>query len=490
MKKLCFGSVFKLLCQIKKGCNQEQLYALLVTPADKYANPDKGSVGKRKSGEYDLPNMEKDYFTDTTQPIEDIILLYRNGLEKYLKGSNYKIAFIAAIKDILLEDPIDANTQIGSEGNTKQVIIDGENFDFYALIANLMKYCSEMTNSGCEDSVKEITTSFIEDRLNQNHNIFLQDEVLNAVKKERLDLSIDATTFSSVFTEINANKYSLALLNPNRIKIFKLRIGTKKFDKNGIMDFIMNNICYYVYSRTKRQDITTRQNISSLGLRAIRDLKNSNAYKTPKDTFCEMMLYSFMESSMHAPKILSGFEVHETGSSIKKSAGIYLLPAGSVSKNNQIVFGCSQAHDNLRDAIDDVLTQALNIKDNRDNEIQLLDPSILRANLSPASAEYIRDIIRPSRGIDMEADDAFGIFVSYSISIPNKDSLSVMEYRTAVEAQMDADILTQLSHIKEKIEELGLKDHSFYLFVLPLDSVENDASQIMSLNMGGAEYNV
>lgn len=483
MKKLCFGTVFKLLCQMKKGGNQEKLYALLVTPSDNYA-PDKGSVGNRKSGEDDLPNIEKDYFTDTTRPIEEIVLLYRTGLEKQLK-SDYKAAFVRAIKDVLREDPISPDTVIGSDGNTKQLILDSEKFDFHVFITNLMKYCSGITNSGCKASVSEISSSFLEDRKSTGQKIYIQDEELNAVVTERLDLTIDAAAFSKVFTEINADKYSLALLNPNRIKIFKLRVGTKEFDKSGIMDFILNNISYYVYSRTKRKDIVSQHNISSLSFRAITELKRSNSYKTPKDTFCEMMLYSFMESSMHAPKILSGFEVHEAGTSIKKSAGIYLLPAGSVSSNNQIVFGCSQAHDNLQEAIDDVLTQALNIKNNMDNEIQLLDPSVLRANLSKESAEYLREVIRPSRSIDMESDDAFGIFVSYSIAVPNKDTLSLVDYRRAVEAQMDTDILAQLPHIKEKIEELGLKDHSFYLFVLPLDSVENDATKIMDFSAGG-----
>lgn len=486
MKKLCFGSVFTLLCQMKKGGNQQTLYSLLVTPYDSsdYV-PDKGSVGSRKIGEEDLPTVEKGYFTDTTRPIEEIIMLYRTGLEKALKGKEYKSAFVVAIQDILRDDQISPDTVIGSEGYTKQLILDNNTFDFYVLIANLMKYCSVIENANCKESVSEISKSLLDDSLGLGKKIHIQDEVLNAVQKEKLDLTIDAATFSRVFTEINPDKYSLALLNPNRIKIFKLRIGTKEFDKADICGFILDNISFYVYSRTKRQDIESKHNVRTLSFRAINELKRSTAYKTAKETFCEMMLYSFMESSMHAPKILSGFEVRESGTSIKRSAGIYLLPAGDISNNNQIVFGCSQAHDNLQDAIDDVLNQALSIKNNKANEIQLLDPSVLRANLTAEATEYVRDIIRPTRSADMEADDAFGIFVSYSIDIPNKDALSLVDYRKAAEAQMDVDIVAQLPHIKEKIEELGLKDHSFYLFVLPLDSVESDTSTIMDFSAGG-----
>lgn len=49
MKKLCFGTIFNLLCQIKNGVNQNYLYKAFVTPNDiDDIEPDKGSVGNRK----------------------------------------------------------------------------------------------------------------------------------------------------------------------------------------------------------------------------------------------------------------------------------------------------------------------------------------------------------------------------------------------------------------------------------------------------------
>lgn len=45
---------------------------------------------------------------------------------------------------------------------------------------------------------------------------------------------------------------------------------------------------------------------------------------------------------------------------------------------------------------------------------------------------------------------------------------------------MDKDIKGIIPYIKAKISELGLDVYSFYLFVLPLDNVENDSKSIMT----------
>jgi len=76
MKKLCFGTLFTLLCQIKNSTkNQNWLYFYLVTPQETYeCEPDGGSVGARKDGRDDLPQAEKDFYilTDT----DKIVALY------------------------------------------------------------------------------------------------------------------------------------------------------------------------------------------------------------------------------------------------------------------------------------------------------------------------------------------------------------------------------------------------------------------------------
>lgn len=486
MKKLCFGTIFTLLYQIKNSKNQNWLYFYLVTPNSTVEiEPDGGSVGSRKSGEDDIPQDEKDFFTSNT--LETIVRLYREKLPKVLKPNNYREAFVLALKEVLRDDTsLDDSAQIGSPSYTKQSILSSEMFDFYGLIASLMKYCSSIVNNGYKANIREIGRTFVCDKLSPNTGIHLVDDEMAAISTP-LTVTIDPSRFSSVFTEVHPNTYSLSLTNPNKVKLFKLRVVNNEFDKIPISDFILDNISQYVYSRTKIKNISAHHNVRTISTRAIRELAATPAFTDQKNTFCEMMLYSFMESSMAAPKIMSGFEVDTAGRSNKFSSGIYLLPAGTITTNNQIVFGCTQAHDNIQNAIDDVLSQAADIKANRADEIHLLDPSVLNTILEPSVSEYVKNIIIPKRDTDDEPDDAFGLFISYSIDVPGKDTMSNTAYRTALEAKMDSDITSAIPYIISKINTLGLSRYSFYLFILPLDKVEDDTRSIISMSVGGGD---
>lgn len=487
MKKLCFGTLFTLLCQIKNNTkNQNILYFSLVTPQDDSDyEPDSGSVGARKNGNDDIPQPEKDFFISTDTDI--IVALYRKKLSKLMMHDNYKKAFIIALKEVLNEDTTIANsTVIGSVGFTKESILKSESFDFYSLIANLMKYCSSIENIGYKSNIKEITKTFVKNKLSVSDNIFIVDSEISNITTP-IALTVDAAKFASVFTELNANTYSLSLPNPNKVKLFKLKVANNEFNKAPISDFILDNISQYVYSRTKIKDISAHNNIKSISTRAIRDLITKPAFSDLKITFCEIMLYSFMESTMYSPKILSGFEINGSGGTKSYSSGIYLLPAGIISPSNQIVFGCTQAHDNLKDAVDDVLKQACDIKDNRHEEVHLLDPSILNTIMEPSEAKYIKDIVTPQRSSTVDTDDAFGLFMTYSINISGKDTMSNLAYRAALDTQMDADIKANLPYIISQIVTLGLNAYSFYFFILPLDKVEDDTKAIMSMSVGGGD---
>ncbi|HON45899.1 MAG TPA: hypothetical protein PLR86_11200, partial [Planctomycetota bacterium] len=272
MKKLCFGTLFTLLCQIKNSAkNQNWLYYYLVMPNVTHKIvPDGGSVGARKDGRDDLPQAEKDFFilTDT----DKIVALYRTKLSKLIMHDNYKKAFILARKEVLNEDTsLDDSTVIGSAGFSKEAIINGATFDFYSLIANLMKYCSSIVNSGYRSNVKEITKTFVSDKLSISSRIFLSSSEVSSITTP-ITLTVDATKFASVFTELNANAYSLSLPNSNKVKLYKLKVVNNEFDKTPISDFILDNISQYVYSRTKIKDISAHHNVKTISTRAIRDL--------------------------------------------------------------------------------------------------------------------------------------------------------------------------------------------------------------------------
>lgn len=486
MKKLCFGTLFTLLCQIKIKGDQTELYRALVRPYDTSGTlPDSGDTSNRKKGQIDISPDDKAYFSDENVSIEDIVISYRKGLASFIKNTDIRKAFVVAVQDVIKEDSsLNENSVIGTKTCTKNSILNMQVFDFFGLIANLMIYCSSIKNDGYEKEIKEITKTFVEDRLPSSAEIKLENSSFEV--QTPLIASVDKTLFGRTFIEVNPNIYSLGIANPNKISIYKLNVTNNEFDYANLVNFIQSNIACYIYSRTKRKDIETVTNLYSVGIKALIELNNSK-YKNSTENFCEIMLYSFLECALNSPKILSGFEIDKTTFNTK-SSGVYLLPAGTVSNNNQIIFGCSKVHDSIKEAIDDVMEQSMSIKNNRNEEIKLLDPSILKANLEPDIAQYIKNIIVPSKSSSPTPDDAFGIFLAYTINIDGKDAMNNMTYRIELEKKMDEDIKSAIPYIIDKISSMELGRFSFYFFVLPLNNANTDPNSIMNHSTGGSAY--
>lgn len=482
MIELCFGTVFTLLCQGKNSTSQPLLYKCLVTPNDESdIEPDKGSVGNRKAGKEDISQISKDFFLQ--QPIKDITAFYRVKLSKYIK-EQYYAPFVLAIKRIMESSSLDENTIIGIPAYTKSKILTADSFDFFEFLAALMKYISNLTNSLYQNSIAEIPNHYLDSLVIDSQYIHFENHVYNIPTK--LEYSILDIDFTKVFTEVNQNCYSLELINPSNLKIYRLKIANNNFDLSGISDFVYHNIGRYVFSRSKRKDLVDRGYIDTIASDAIQQIKNNPKFDNQADNFGEIMLYSFLECSLHAPKIMSGFEVANNRINKSKSAGIYLLPAGAVNSNNQIVFGCSKAVNNIKDAVNDVLTQAVNIISNETTEIKLLDPSILNNILDDSTATFVERIIEPQEEDNISTDKSFGIFVSSSIKVENKSNISNWEYKQKLEQQMDEDIRLITPYLQHKIHELNLQNYSIHLFILPLDDAENDSDKIMNYTFGGA----
>lgn len=484
MKKLCFGTLFTLLCQAKK-CNQPTLYDYVINPKDEsmgYNDP--GSITHRKTGEDDIPNNEKSSYSALARNLNNVVTKYRKGLANNLNSALLP-CIVVAIKNVLTEDnTIDNNTPLGSNEYTKEAILNGDTFDFFYLLASLVNYCCSIDNSGLKDNVDEIPNDYLSSLSVEATKIHLETHELRV--KTPIDMTIDPSSFSNVFTEVNAGAYSLTLPNPNRVKIFRLKVGANEFRTNGLIEFIVDNIGSYVYSRSKRKDFDSKGKVKNITFKAVNELRNSKNFSNSADNFSQIMLYCFLESSMNAPKIFSSFEIKNITGLETKSSGVYLLPAGSVSANNQIVFGSSKVLNNFIDAVDDVMNQAKEIKDNKFNEMKLLDPYILRNSYSTEQTEYIKSVVMPRESDDItEPDDSFGIFISYSIDIPNKTAIPQNQYKAEVEKKMDIDIQSAIPYIQQKINDLGLTVYSFYLFVLPLDNAEVDAKKILESSMNG-----
>ena len=76
--------------------------------------------------------------------------------------------------------------------------------------------------------------------------------------------------------------------------------------------------------------------------------------------------------------------------------------------------------------------------------------------------------------------------MGYSIDL-DKTKYSNREYEEKVIQKIEMDIRSVVNDIREKISQLGMDDHSFYVYVLPFDEAEKDKKAIMDELLTGGE---
>lgn len=123
--------------------------------------------------------------------------------------------------------------------------------------------------------------------------------------------------------------------------------------------------------------------------------KNSNK-ENSSDSFSEIMLYSFMECVLHAPKILSAFEVkNHPWIKNAKSSGVYFLPAGTIGGVNQIILGSSSVTNSLEAAINEAFSRVKEIIANKNDEHNLVDRYLLQQVMPEKQRKFMESVILP-----------------------------------------------------------------------------------------------
>lgn len=478
--KLCFGTLFAILYQIKKSGTQPKLYSALLEPWDD--NPpfyDPSDVSKRIKGIEDVPQASKDQFLEYES--DDIAAFYKKHLRTYLDENKFKNA-IAAIKIVLAKDSIEACTKLGNCNYTKGIILNHDTFDFYSLIANIMNYCCSINNVFQKD-VAEIKKGFVNNCSEESKKIFLEDSITNI--HTDLETTIRSIDFNKVFKELPLNDESLHITNPTKLKLFRPNISNKEFDYEALIAFIYQNIGRYVFSRAKKNDYESNDMIDSFVSDAIKCYCKNNNKENSSDSFSEIMLYSFMECVLHAPKILSAFEVkNHPWIKNAKSSGVYFLPAGTIGGVNQIILGSSSVTNSLEAAINEAFSRVKEIIANKNDEHNLVDRYLLQQVMPEKQRKFMESVILPSEK-SPEKEYSFGIFITYRSKEIDRNELSNADFLQQSEENMINDINSSIPKIRQIITNDNLDSFSYYLFFLPLGKGVEDSTEIMEKALGG-----
>lgn len=473
MKKLCLGTFLRILCDSKLNTAKQYVLInnLLKCAKSNVDFSDTTFQGHLLSGSHNLTDYE-DIFTFDKEELKNRI---NKNVEPFFNHDGKKLVVIC-IRDVLKEDTdIDDGDSIGFEdGYTKQDIIYKQIFSFSELIANAFYYCTtQVENRPYKDRIKEIK-DYPKKQIGRIDEIEL--ETAQSTVQSKAEITIDQSSFKTIFKEIKDIRLSLP--NSNDLKIYRLDVVNSKIDYSNLEKYILTNIGNYIYCRGRMNRYTLTSDSMVLAKEAISAYKKNTKLNPSTNHFNEIMLYSFLECVLNAPKIFSKMELQEHSATYdSSSSGIHIL---SYKKDghlyNQFVYGATGTVDTLESAVDNAFSQILNIKDHIDNEYELVKEDVLNTKFDSETNKALESIIMPSKGFSKTPDNAFGIFLGYTVGLeePNNE-----EYQSKLEAKLDDDIKEIAPYIESKIAKLGLSNYSFYIYILPFNDVRIDKDLIM-----------
>lgn len=486
MKKLCLGTFFKILCQTRAASvKQRELLGAFLScvkyDSDYNANDDTFQ-GHLKSGH---DNVTSDFATTVRDENPDTIFEYISTAVMPMLDQSKQKQVILAFRAIITEDTYITDTDnLGpTAGYTKADILKKKTFSYVGLITNLFIYCvTQPENKPYQTNIREITTGFVDGFTPYIANINVSETLPLAPMP--LDLSARYKDFSAVFDEI-IHPHTLSLPNPSQVKYYCLKVSDYGFDHIAISNFIKQNLGRYLFSRVKRNEYAINGNAEDITHEAATALRKRGTVTTTAH-FAEIMLYSFLECALGAPKVMSKIELQDLGGTYKsKSSGVHLLSIdGGTTISHQLVFGSTDMLCTLSDAVDSAFGQIVDINSSATDEHQLVESNIMNGAFSPEVTVALKEIIIPQKNKPKRPDTAFGVFLGYNVCVPNVDSLSSEEYPSALLRQRQADILACVPYIQSKIDTLRLSRHSFYIYVLPLNDIETERTQIMNRALG------
>lgn len=478
---LCFAAFIRVL----RICAKPQVYnktlcAAVVKTVDEYTiiGTDDGQISRLMSCDYNLSPK------DVIQPVRNTDLSkiaqgMRAFLLPLLKAEMIPQA-ILALQDMALSTASET-TKIGSLSKAELAYkIAFDPADFFADIFHFT--ATEVENKSGKNDIAEVTEEYVTGF--DGSRIRLEEsKILDTVE---LDITLDCDDFEAVFRKVDHDE-ALALKNKSGIGLYYLDISDSAFNYEYLNEYLLDSVGMYVYSRTQIKNLEERKKARSIGIKALRLMKE-NGQPDEKGTgneLGEMLLFTFMEGGLHAPKLLSKVEITTDAHRFKsKSDSVHLLKKkvnGEICY--QLVFGASSISGSIIDAIDTAFEVLAVIKNGRKNERQMVESTLFNNTYDPETTERLKQIIIPSKQRTAAPDMAFGIFIGYTINVSEDDN---DDFRTLAVEKMKADIREAVPYIEKKVTELNLTMHSYYFYFLPFNDAENDKKQIMDELLGGA----
>lgn len=275
------------------------------------------------------------------------------------------------------------------------------------------------------------------------------------------------------------------------INLFSIKIRNNAFDYDALVDQLVDRLVTFCTCSKQYQELISTNKSGTLSknsrklFREYIKVKKAGREYTENDTtdgeVGELMLYSFLESHLNAPKILTKMRFKtSTNDPVKRADGIHLL---KIEEGYfQLIYGESKLYKDLTSGITDAFKSVHEFKTRNNNNIH--DECIFLINnieseLTTKEYEYVKAILIPNES-EKEYDVSFGIFIGFEIEVPeefaNKNN---REFRIELKKLLKEKVSEKIQHIKNKINEFDIRSNNCYIYLVPFTDLNKDKLKIL-----------
>lgn len=451
---VCFGSLLKtLMTSTQAGVQQQDVCSeLIMAVGGDSIIGDHTKISRLRDSQANVPD---EAINGAKKVIFEDVVSRLNGdlLSKFILEDRIPV-IVLALKDILSKDSISISTHLGKYKKSELLsMVDVDAAEFLACF--LIYTCAEVANRNGKDGKTDfITKDYVDAFESQRDSI----NIITApvIRTQQLQGTLNRDDFDQIFIESEGARQ---LNNPNysQVRLFYLDIENNEFSYDCLDDFLVDNIGYYVLSRTEMQNLRDRHKEHSACLRAIRAM---NQHGTPGEKgtgndLGEVMVYAFLEDVLGAPKIFTKAEI-VGGTPGSRTDGVHLLKLNDGGNDKyQLVLAASNITGNIKNAVDSVIQRLDDIAGVTGNERRMVDRAILSSSFDADTTSYLKSILIPSRAASGRPDISFGIFIGYSLGI-DPSQYDNDTYRSKAMEKMKQDVEDIAPYISAQLSNASI----------------------------------
>ena len=243
-----------------------------------------------------------------------------------------------------------------------------------------------------------------------------------------------------------------------------LRIDGGSFVLERLFTEMANNSLGYVYSRNKLNELW---NDKSNTVEFVTNAQEK--FKAPDPTAGEggeLLLYSFLEGHLGAPKILSKMELKTSSEHyVHGSDGVHLLE--SEPSKYQLIFGESKMYADIRQGIKSAFKSMGEIKQKRfEFDTWLIKSELLKESIDPKGIKLLPSA---SNGAEIRKTNSFGVFLGFEIDVTtypfeDHDDAEIENY---IRSRAEETIVKEIRTIRDEITKRSLGGHHFHFYSIP-----------------------